>query len=118
MSFANITAIIIIVLLIGLITYPMIRKTLRRETCCGSVKEKTIKKHLKHISGKYTLSVEGMRCKNCERQVANAINEIEGLSSKVSLEKKEAIISYEKLPFKEEAIDAVQKLGFIAYIKK
>jgi hypothetical protein len=49
--------------------------------------------------------------------VAKAINSVKGLSAKVSLEKNEAYVSYENEPCEEKAIDAVQKLDFVAYLK-
>jgi len=116
MNTPNIIAVIVVILLVLLIVYPMIKKIGRRETCCGTKKEKTPRKHLKHVEGKYILNIEGMRCSNCQRKVANAINAIDGLSAKVSLEKNQAVISYEKNPCKEEAIEAIQKLDFL--IKK
>lgn len=117
MKAVDIIAIIVIILLVLLISFPMIKKVRNRETCCGTKKEKTPKKRLGKVAGKYLLSIEGMRCKNCERQVANAINAIDGLAAKVSLEKNEALISYEDLPKKEEAIRAIQELDFLAYVK-
>ncbi len=114
----DIIVIVLILIVVALIAYPLIRKMRKRETCCGTTREKNPKKHLSHVAGKYTLVIEGMRCKNCERQVANAVNGIDGLSAKVSLEKNTAIVSYEGEPCKEEAIAAIQKLDFVAYEMK
>jgi len=115
---ADIIAVVVIVITVLLIAFPVINKMRKRETCCGTTKEKTPSKRLKHVAGKYILSVEGMRCKNCERQVANAVNSIDGLSAKVSLEKNEVLISYENVPLMGEAIDAIQKLDFAASPKE
>ncbi|MCR4938853.1 MAG: heavy-metal-associated domain-containing protein [Treponemataceae bacterium] len=114
MKASDIIAVVVIILVVQLIAYPMIKKIRKRETCCGTTKEKTPKKRLNRVAGKYVLSIEGMRCKNCERQVAKAINAIEGLSAKVSLEKNEAVISYEESPLEKEAVEAIQKLDFLA----
>lgn len=111
---ADIITIVIVITVIAAIIYPVLRKLKKRETCCGTVKEKTPHKRLKHIDGRYTLAIEGMRCSNCSRQVANAINSIDGLSAKVNLAKGEALISYEGSPHKEEAIKAIQDLDFVA----
>ncbi len=117
MKLADIVTIIAIIFIVLFISFPMIKKIRSRETCCGTKKEKTPRKRLKHVAGSYILSIEGMRCKNCEREVAKAINSVKGLSAKVSLEKNEAYVSYENEPCEEEAIDAVQKLDFVAYLK-
>ncbi len=117
MNLQDIITIIVIVLIVLLISYPMIKKIRKRETCCGTKKEKTPRKRLKTVAGTYVLAIEGMRCKNCEREVAKAINSVKGLSARVSLEKNEAYVSYEKEPCEEQAIDAVQKLDFVAYLK-
>ncbi len=114
----DIITIIAIIAVVFFISYPMLKKIRRRETCCGTKKEKTPRKRLKTVAGSYVLSIEGMRCKNCEREVAKAINSVKGLSAKVSLEKNEALVSYEEEPREEEAIDAVQKLDFVACLKK
>ncbi|MCR5215230.1 MAG: heavy-metal-associated domain-containing protein [Eubacterium sp.] len=117
MKMIDIVVILIVILLVFVIIFPMIKKIANRETCCGTKREKTPRKHLSHVAGQYVLTIEGMRCSNCQRQVTNAINAIDGLSAKVSLENNEAIVSYEDKPRKEEAIEAIQKLDFLAYLK-
>ena len=63
------------------------------------------------------MTVDGMHCKNCEKKVTEAINDIDGLAAKVSLARMEVVISYEKAPMKEEVIKRLGELNFIAYEK-
>ncbi|MBQ9608010.1 MAG: heavy-metal-associated domain-containing protein [Lachnospiraceae bacterium] len=55
-----------------------------------------------------------MHCKNCEKRITEAINNIEGLACKVSLEKKEAVVSYEEEPMKEAVIKLLGDMDFLA----
>ena len=41
-----------------------------------------------------TLTVEGMSCGHCSARVENALNAIEGVSAKVDLEAKTAVVTY------------------------
>ncbi len=115
MNMANIAVTGLIILLVAFICMPLIKRVKSREDCCGNERVKVSKKRLKNPVGKYTLTVDGMHCKNCEKRVTEAINGIEGLAAKVSLERREAVISYEKAPMKEEVIKRLGELNFIAY---
>ena len=54
-----------------------------------------------------------MHCDHCVRAVTEAINKIDGVSAKVNLKKKEAVVSYEKVCSKTAAIrEAVEKAGY------
>ena len=62
--------------------------------CCGGGdKEKLIKtKKLDNVIAVKTIHIEGMRCANCRIRVQNKLNQIDGVSAKVSLEKKTATV--------------------------
>lgn len=115
MNMANIVVTVLIILLVVLICMPLIKRMISQEDCCGNQQIKVSKKRLKKPVGKYTLTVDGMHCKNCEKKVTEAINDIDGLAAKVSLARMEVVISYEKAPMKDEVIKRLGELNFIAY---
>lgn len=117
MNMANIVVTVLIILLVVLICMPLIKRMISQEDCCGNQQIKVSKKRLKKPVGKYTLIVDGMYCKNCVKKVTEAINDIDGLAAKVSLARMEVVISYEKVPMKEEVIKRLGELNFIAYVK-
>ncbi|MBR1816399.1 MAG: heavy-metal-associated domain-containing protein [Lachnospiraceae bacterium] len=114
MNTANIITIIVIIFLILLISFPLIKRIRSKETCCGTEKVKVKHKKLKNPAGSYRLHIDGMHCKNCEKRITEAINSIEGLACKVSLEKKEAVVSYEHEPRTEAVIKLLGDMDFLA----
>lgn len=54
------------------------------------------KKNLKNIIGQKRVQIEGMTCEHCKNRVENALNRLEGVSAKVNLKKKTAVVSMEK----------------------
>ena len=67
---------------------------------------------MEHIIGQKTLRIDGMTCDHCRGWVEKSINEIDGASAKVSLKKKEAIVSLAREISDEELILAVKKAGY------
>ena len=114
MSIANISVTLIIILAVIMITMPLFKRMRSKETCCGTEKVRVKRKKLKTVAGSYRLSVDGMHCSNCRKNAMDAINSIDGLSCRVDLEKKEALIEYESVPKTEEAIAALAAIGFLA----
>ena len=53
------------------------------------------KKKLKNIIGQKRVQIEGMTCEHCKNRVENALNRLEGVSAKVNLKKKTAVVSME-----------------------
>lgn len=66
------------------------------------------------------LQVDGMTCIGCVANVKRALKAVPGVSSlKVSLEKNEAVVAYEKDKVTvEQLIQAVEKAGYKASPKK
>lgn len=62
--------------------------------------------------GKLTVKIDGMRCESCRRRVTAAINAIDGAAAMVSLEKREAVVSFERELDDKELINAVEGAGF------
>ncbi|NLG02713.1 MAG: heavy-metal-associated domain-containing protein, partial [Clostridia bacterium] len=80
---------------------------------CGVSVPSIPKKRLEHIKGQMVAQIDGMRCESCRRTVTQAINELEGASAKVSLEKQNAIIYYDRDIEKDTVIQAIESKGFI-----
>ncbi|WP_317856066.1 heavy metal-associated domain-containing protein [Chakrabartyella piscis] len=83
-----------------------------RKTCCGCTKEKIKSKKLKHSIGTKTVYIEGMHCDNCKNSVTKALNGLEGVSGKVDLGKKIAIVSFEREVADGEITEAIESKGF------
>lgn len=85
--------------------------------CCGGGsgnKPKKVKaKHLEDpVIGQITLHIEGMTCEHCVNRVAEALNNIDGVSAKVNLHKKNAAVSFDR-PVEEETLcSVVEKAGY------
>ena len=65
--------------------------------CCGggsSVKVK--RKKLKQVVKKRTVTIEGMTCERCKARVESRLNELDGVSAKVNLKRKTAVVSTEE----------------------
>jgi copper chaperone len=80
------------------------RKNLR-SGCCGSGSDappKRIKvqdRDLSHYPYEKILDINGMTCSNCVTNVQNALNALDGVFSKVSLDQKKAVVHMkENLP--------------------
>ena len=70
-------------------------------------------KELKNpVIGKKTVHIEGMTCEHCVQSVKKALNEIEGVSARVDLQKKEAVVSYDREIANDVLKKTVEKAGF------
>ena len=83
--------------------------------CCGgggsSVKEPDKKLDGPVIKTK-VFKIEGMHCENCVNRVKRAINRIDGVSAKVNLRSKEAVVSYDREVDDEAFVRDVEALGY------
>ncbi|MBO5474083.1 MAG: heavy-metal-associated domain-containing protein [Lachnospiraceae bacterium] len=109
--------VIIIALLAAIAVYAVIssRRHFKGESgCCGGGGgDIAIKKKLEHEKlGEYVIHIEGMTCNNCRIRVENAVNKLDGVCAKVSLKKKQAVVSYDREVSKEEIIKAVRAAGY------
>ena len=81
--------------------------------CCGGPKQKAIKKK---IAGKpidtVTLKIEGMMCNNCRIRLENALNGLDNVVAKVSLENKEAKLKLYQPVERELLINTVEAAGY------
>lgn len=81
--------------------------------CCGggsSVKIK--KKHLKGATHKKVICIEGMSCNHCKNRVESRLNELAGVSCKVNLKKKIAVVSMNREVSEEELKRTVEHAGY------
>ena len=62
--------------------------------------------------GKKIVHIEGMTCEHCVQSVKKALNEIEGVSARVDLQKKEAVVSYDREIENDVLKKTVEKTGF------
>lgn len=111
--------VIIIAVLVIIVVYAVVssRKHFKGEGgCCGGGGgDIVVRKKLENPKiGEYVIHIEGMTCDNCRIRVENAINKLDGVCAKVSLKKKQAVVSYEKEIDKEEIIKAVRAAGYQA----
>lgn len=106
-----IVVILAVLLVVGV--YFTIKHFKGQSSCCGGGNTYISKKKLKKVIAKRTFLVEGMTCENCVARVTNAINDIEGLAAKVSLKKKEVVVSMEQEVDENIIRAAIEKAGYI-----
>lgn len=105
-----IIGILVIVLAIGINS--TVKHFKKKSGCCGGGNTYISKKKLGNVIAKKTFMVEGMTCENCEARVTRAINDMDGLSAKVNLKKKEVVVSMEKEVTDEVIKTAIEKAGY------
>lgn len=67
---------------------------------------------MKNIIGQKRVLIEGMTCEHCKNRVENALNRLEGVSAKVNLKKKTAVVSMEKEVEDMQLQKAVEQAGY------
>ncbi len=82
--------------------------------CCGGSGDlKPIKKKLEGKKiGEKVISIEGMHCENCTNRVQERINSIDGVSAKMNLRKKTAVVSFDRNISDEALKQAVEQAGY------
>ena len=81
--------------------------------CCGggsSVKVK--RKKLKQVVKQRIVIIEGMTCEHCQVRVESRLNSLDGVSAKVNLKRKTAVVSMEKEVEDEEIKKAIENAGY------
>lgn len=112
MNIGTIIAVIISAAVFGGCVYSFLRRFSGKKSCCGTSLPKMKNKKLNAPVGKLTVKIDGMRCESCRRRVTAAINSIGGAAARVSLEKREAVVSFERELDDKELINAVEEAGF------
>lgn len=113
--FANGLIIAILVIILFFALRGSIKHFLGQGSCCGGgsgvVKEPDKKLDGPIIKGK-VFKIDGMHCKNCTNRIKRSINRIDGVSAKLNLKKKEAVISYEKDVADDVLRKEIEGLGY------
>lgn len=80
--------------------------------CCGGGTYKARRKKLSKVTGKKTVTVEGMSCQHCVNRVMEAVNSIDGASADVKLKKGIVIVSVEHPVSSDLIKNAIEKAGY------
>ena len=68
-----------------------------KSSCCGTAEAVSAKKvedtDVSHYPYRYRLSIDGMMCSNCAKNVENTLNSMNGVWGKVNLGKKKRMFS-------------------------
>ena len=83
--------------------------------CCGggdSVKKEPDKKLSGPIIKTMVFKIDGMHCENCSNRVKRSINRLDGVSAKVNLRKKEAVVRYEQDIADDVITKEIEGLGY------
>lgn len=107
---------IVIILVIAALALVGISATVKhfqgKSSCCGGGGAYIPKKKLDHIVGRRTVLVEGMTCENCAARVTRAINDLDGLSARVELRKKQVVVSMARQADDQELREVIEKAGY------
>ncbi|MGN0325233.1 MAG: heavy-metal-associated domain-containing protein [Lachnospiraceae bacterium] len=81
--------------------------------CCGGGSDVKVKrKKLKQVVKQRTVVIEGMTCRHCKDRVESRLNSLAGVSAKVNLKRKTAVVSMEE-DFEDEVIrKAIENAGY------
>ena len=112
---ADIIVVLIVIVLLGFALRGAIRHFKGDSPCCGGGTGiiKTDDTELKNpVIGKKIVHIEGMTCEHCVQSVKKALNEIKGVSARVDLQKKEAVVSYDREIANDVLKKTVEKAGF------
>ena len=110
---ADVIIIVILVILIIIGISSTIKHFKGEGGCCGggsSVKVK--RKKLKQVEKERTVTIEGMTCEHCKARVESRLNELDGVSAKVNLKRKTAVVSMEKDVDDEVIKKAIEDAGY------
>ena len=83
-----------------------------KKSCCEVQAEKPPKKKLCHRAGTLIVHIDGMHCESCRNRVTAAINALDGVCAKVSLEKRCATVSYERTLDTELLRKSIERAGY------
>lgn len=109
---AVIIAILAIVMIVAV--KGSVKHLMGKGDCCGG--GSTVKEPDKKLGGPVVrtrvFKIDGMHCENCTNRVKRAINRIDGVSARLNLRKKEAVVEYEKEVDDSVVKSAVEALDY------
>lgn len=110
---------IIILIAVVLLVFALkgsIRHFKGESSCCGGGSVPSYRPKQKKLDGpvrgRKTVKISGMRCRNCADSVTAALNEIEGVSAKVNLYKKNAEVFFDRAIDDDDLKKAVEHAGY------
>jgi copper chaperone CopZ len=87
-----------------------------KSSCCGTAEAVSAKKvedtDVTHYPYRYRLSIDGMRCSNCAKNVENTLNSMNGVWGKVNLGKKEADVLSKQKVSEESFASALRETSY------
>ena len=110
MENAIILGVIVVIVLLGI--RPTVKHFKGEGGCCGGGSVRPRPRKLERVAEKRVLTLEGMTCGNCRNRVERSLNEIEGVSARVSLRRKRAVVSMDRPIPREKLKEAVEKAGY------
>ncbi len=108
----NIVIGLIIVVLAAVGVSATVKHFQGKSSCCGGGGAYIPRKKLDHVIGKRVVVVEGMTCENCAARVTRAINDLDGLSARVELRRKQVVVSMARQASDDELRAAIEKVGY------
>ena len=113
-------SILIIAVLVVIILFAVksvIHRIRHGSACCGErdAPQKKIKvkdKNKDHYPFHYILTVDGMHCSNCTRNVENALNSLDGIWATADLQDKEVIVLSKTIRENSELERIVAQAGY------
>ena len=119
----NAIVIVVLVIVIIMATKGAAKHLMGQGSCCGGGSS-IVKEPDKKLSGPVVktmvFKIDGMHCENCSNRVKRAINRIDGVSAKLNLRKKEAVVEYDREVDDATITRAIETLDYkvISVIKK
>ena len=106
-----IIGILVIALVIGVIY--TIKHFKGESSCCGGGSAVKVKrKKLQNVVARKTIIIDGMVCDHCKNRVERILNDMQGVSGKVNLGKKQAVVEMEREVSDEELRAVIEKAGY------
>ena len=87
-----------------------------KSSCCGTAEAVSAKKvedtDVSHYPYRYHLTIDGMMCSNCAKNVENMLNNMNGVWGKVNLGKKEADVLSKQSVSEDSFARALQQSSY------
>ena len=87
-----------------------------KSSCCGSAEVVSAKKvedtDVSHYPYRYRLSIDGMMCSNCAKNVENTLNNMNGVWGKENMGKKEADVLSKQSVSEDSFAQALQQSSY------
>ncbi|RKM61314.1 heavy-metal-associated domain-containing protein [Butyrivibrio sp. CB08] len=112
---ANAIIVVILAVIFAAATKGAVKHLMGQGSCCGGGSS-TVKEPDKKLSGPAVktkvFKIDGMHCENCTNRVKRAINRIDGVSARLNLRKKQAVVEYDRDVDDDEIIKAIEALDY------